>query len=489
MKKLFLLSFTLLAAAANIFAGNDSDKYWIIKDGKFVTENVTTMPYTGRRAQLDIPNEMKDTVVDGENRVVYKQISYDFLDVKLRLDSLNPIDRSKYQVMVLEYMIPEEHAGTALNYDPNKNSLLLQKPLFFIGFEETFAKLDDAPDINKTSARVAMTAKWGPVNEWVTEKQFIFMNPTYKTIGGIVFSYAREVKAGFDMIHDFPYIKNFYFEPYEAGTPIYAENFEGTFANLWAETVGVGKIKDNSYHGGIAPVVSGKDTLKCLQGSEDNPKLNLVKLFRDYQADSSLTSATDGSKYYDTELLQSLEVEANRDSIVFPGIQIPAGCVKLYSSMLTKKHKNENGNWVDADFSTVAGKDMPIKVKFNTGEIVDLAKEEFSMIWNESKGTVDVPTGATSFDLIFCSMPVGYIVDNIIFYYNYKEGDGLNDYLMDNQFDIDAYVDANGNIVVLNGELIATYNMKGQIASEADKTVVIFVKNEEGAVASKVMVK
>ena len=102
MRKLFLLSCTLLASVASVFAEYDSDKYWLIKDGKMVTENVTTAPYTSRMVRLgyQIPNQMADTVVDGEDRVVYRQISMDYLDVKLKIDSLNPIDLSKYYVMV-----------------------------------------------------------------------------------------------------------------------------------------------------------------------------------------------------------------------------------------------------------------------------------------------------------------------------------------------------------------------------------------------------
>lgn len=478
MRKLFLLTSMLFAAAASLFAEDDSDKYWLIKDGKFVNENVTVMPYTGRRALKNIPNEMKDTVVNGENVVVYKQISYDFLDAKLKIDSLNPIDRSKYQVLVMEYQIPEEQTGANFNI-----TTIIRKPLFIIGAEEDFNSIEAQPDVNTTAGRVSFSGKWNPANEWVTEKQFLYMDPSIKSIGGMVFSYAREVFAGAEAIHDFPYIKNLYFEPFDLGSPFYAENFEGpNLGNAWDEEDRIYErlLINENFHGGIAPVATGKDTLSLLK---DSP----INLFRDYQADTTKTTSTDGSIYLDTELFQALEIEANRDSVVIPGIQIPQNCDKFYSQMLVKKHKNEHQRWVDADFSTVKGKDMPIKVKFNTGEIFDLAQDEMNLIWTKFDGEVQVPNGATSFDLIFGSMPVGYIVDNIILYTN--ETNGLNDYLMGSSFDIDAYVDANGNIVVLNGELIATYNLKGQIASKDDKAVIIFVKNEEGAIASKIMIK
>ena len=89
-------------------------------------------------------------------------------------------------------------------------------------------------------------------------------------------------------------------------------------------------------------------------------------------------------------------------------------------------------------------------------------------------------------DLIISSLPVGYLVDNIMF--TALNSDGVNDVTAD-AFEINAYIDANGNVVVLNGELIATYNMNGQVASINDKAIVIIVKGENGAIAAKTLIR
>ena len=478
MRKLFLLSFTLIASVASVFADTDSDKYWLIKDGKFVTENVTVSPYTSKRVErgLDIPNQMKDTVVDGENVVVYRQLSLNYLDVKLKIDSLNPIDLSKYYVMVLEYKIPESHKGFTLMSGNNDRN----KPLFIIGMQPTMAEIEKEPDPNACKVYTTIDAKFGPANEWVTIKQYIYSNPTIQSIGGMVFSYAREKGE----ITEFPYIRNFYFEPLEGGKPFYAENFDCPISNplykeiVETEYVGTPVI----YNGGVDPVVSTTDNLQYV-------KDHGLVWFRDYIPDS--LSGTDGSGYMDAEILHGLQIEAQKDSVVFPGIQLPKGTKQFKSEMIVKKHKNDKASsydrWDDADPATVVNvMDVPIKVRFNTGETIELDDNKLQMIWTKHENIIDVPDGAESMDLIFSSLPVGYLVDNIMF--TALGANGVDDYNADS-FEINAYIDANGNVVVLNGELLATYNMNGQAASINDKAIVIIVKGENGAIAAKTLIR
>ena len=476
MRKLFLLSCTLLASVASVFAEYDSDKYWLIKDGKMVTENVTTAPYTSRMVRLgyQIPNQMADTVVDGEDRVVYRQISMDYLDVKLKIDSLNPIDLSKYYVMVLEYMIPEEHKDfDLLNEDNDRN-----KPLFIIGMQDSMSAINKEPNPNACPVFVTIDAKFGKTNEWVTVKKYLYANPSIKTIGGMVFSYAREKTK----VTEFPYIKNFYIESMEEGKPFYAENFDCPINNpLYTEKI-FPTAASIIYNGGIVPVLSETETVPFVQRNE-------LVWFRDFMPDS--LRGTDGSEYMDDEILHGLQVEAQRDSIVFPGIQLPEGTKQFKSEMIVKKHKNDKTTpelrWDDADPATVVNvMDVPIKVRFNTGEIVDLDNNKLQMIWTKHENIINVPAGATSMDLIISSLPVGYLVDNIMF--TALNSDGVNDVTAD-AFEINAYIDANGNVVVLNGELLATYNMNGQVASINDKAIVIIVKGENGAIAAKTLIR
>ena len=183
-----------------------------------------------------------------------------------------------------------------------------------------------------------------------------------------------------------------------------------------------------------------------------------------------------------------MQVETNRDSIVFPGIQIPDKTEKIYSKMLIKKHKNEKRLWKDANYSEVANDDAPILIKFNTGELVDLAKDTIKMIWTPMEGVIDVPANATSFDLIFKPAKVGYLVDDI-FFSAQRLADVKVDQVDADAFDIVAYVDENGDIVVENGELVAVYNMEGRVATKADNVVAIIVKNDKGQLASKVIIR
>ena len=110
------------------------------------------------------------------------------------------------------------------------------------------------------------------------------------------------------------------------------------------------------------------------------------------------------------------------------------------------------------------------------------------LIWTKYKGEVDVPTGATTVDIIFTPMDCAYLVDEI--YLSASPTISVKDIIAENNgFEIISYVDGNGNIVVLNGEIEAMYNMNGKPATINDKIVVIVVKNEEGKKASKIIVR
>ncbi|MDO4526111.1 MAG: hypothetical protein Q4B61_12365, partial [Bacteroidales bacterium] len=90
MKKL-LLSIVSLIASTSVFAELSFDKaYWIIKDGK-LTDNVEIYEYDPEDLDGKVPSELKDTTVDGENLVVYKQLSDDYLDVRLKFNSDKPL--------------------------------------------------------------------------------------------------------------------------------------------------------------------------------------------------------------------------------------------------------------------------------------------------------------------------------------------------------------------------------------------------------------
>lgn len=477
MKKLII---TLASALASLtaFAELDySNPYWIVKDGK-MTDNVTYVEYDPEDLGIKVPSEMKDTVVDGENVVVYKQLSQHYLDVRLKFDPENQLDLSKNYMMVLEYKIPASHAGV--------NLIEGNKPLFFFGFSETETSLSKK-NCTASEAYCTVDAKWGKTDEWVTVQKYIFSSVSTTALEGMIVSYAREYLDG-DMA-EFPYIKNLSFVSFKGEKPFYAESFDGIgLGEFYNESNDISALSPEgtnrvevSFMGGITPVIT-----KDYYYYADDWGITALTAFRDFRKDEDKDQ--DGSGFIDCELLHALQVEANRDSIVFPGIQIPENTEKIYSQMLIKKHKNEKKIWKDAAYADVANDDVPILVRFNTGETVDLAKDTIKLVWTPMNGEVDVPEGATSFDLVFKAAKVGYLVDNIIF--TTQEGISVKvDQVDADAFEVVAYVDENGDIVVVNGEIVAVYGVDGRVASKNDKTVVVVVKNEKGQIASKVMLR
>lgn len=471
MKKLFLLFTTLFASVAASFAG-ESDNYYIIKDGR-LTDNVQIMPYN--EDDYDNSNLMRDTVVDGEELIAYIQRSMTFLDVKMQMNT--PLDLNENYVLVLEYYIPKKCLKSVFT-ESNK------KPLFIIGFEPDYATIEKRPNAQKCSASVMIDAKYEETDMWHTAEKYVYANPNKQVINGMVFSFGREVTRD---IKTYPLIRNYYFKKMDSGVkPFYAESFDGfgfgTNSDFYNEKIEV-YLERAEFLGGITPKVSERDSAIAWDNFTEP-----IILFRDFLPDS--LNGQDGSGYYDCELLHALQMEPNRDSVVFENIPLPTGCEKIYSQMLMKMHKNEK-RWVIApeDSAEALTIDVPIRVKFdNSDEIFDLTQDTLKKIWTLYKGELTVPEGATSMNLIFGGMKVAYLVDEVMF--STEEFNGVNDYFSTQpSFAVEAYVDQNGNIVVLNGELIATYNLKGQIATKEDKAIIIVVKNEEGVIASKVMIR
>lgn len=445
----------------------------MIKDGKFAN-NISFMHYDDE--ETGAADKLVESSKDGVDAVEFQKTTTTYLDPRILFDADNLLDLTTNYVMVMEYRIPSDHAGKLL-VEGNK-------PLFIFGLSSTDEGLDtyNAPHSEVT---LYIDAKYGVTDQWVSTYRYVYSHPSLAKMRGMILSYAREYLDG-DM-ENYPYIRNLCFVPTNDNVkPFYAENFTNyKLGEFYGESHYVhhvspkkdALISDACFNGGIRPVITDADKA----GAH-------LKVFRDFLPDS--LNGHDGSGFMDADILQALRIEsaATRDSVVIPGIQLPAGTSKIYSEMIMKKYKNEDKESIDGDFSEVANVDMPIKVKFNTGEIVDLAKDTLKMIWTKYKGVVDVPAGATSIDLIFSPVAVGYLVDEILLssaeYTDVKELMAAN-----NGFEIISYVDANGNVVVLNGEIQAIYNMSGRLATESDKVVVVLVKNEEGKTASKIVIR
>lgn len=473
MKKLILSLASAFASVAAFAELDYSNAYWVIKDGK-MTDKVTYVPYSDLAAK--IPDQMVDSTINGENAVAYKHLSKHYLDVRLRFDPEDKLDLSKNYVLVMEYMIPDAHADLKLLKEDGN------KPLFILGYSQTEKSLDKI-NCTHSEAYSMIDAKWGVTGEWVTVNKYIYSAPSVTTLEGMIFSYAREYLDG-DM-EEFPFIKNLGFVSLKEGKPFYAENFDGFGLgefyyekNDISEEWPVGTANAPvSFIGGVTPVITAEYAEYA-----DGEGISALTAFRDFQKDKDRDQ--DASGLMDDELLHALQVETNRDSIIFPGIQIPSGIKKFYSKMLIKKHKNEDDLWEDSE--DYADYDLPILLRFDNGETIDLAKDTIKPYWTLFEAEVNVPGEAKSFDLVFKAGKAGYLVDEINFNAN-----ATNDVYQigADAFDVIAYVDENGDIVVVNGDLVAVYNIDGRTASKNDKAVVIVVKNENGQLASKIMLR
>lgn len=488
MKKLGLL-FASAFASLSAFAEIDyTDAYWVVKDGR-MTSNITYYEYDAEDLGVKVPDRMIDTTINGEDVVLFEHLSQHYLDVRFKFDPDNQLDLSQNYMLTFEYKIPAAHSGVNL-IDGNK-------PLFILGYSQNEKSLKNKNCI-KSEAQSMIDAKWGVAGEWVTVNKYIFAPPTVTTLEGMIVTYAREYLEG-DM-KEFPCIKNLGFVKMKEGKPFYAENFDGAgVGEFYYETLDISEPSPDgtndmdvtiSFNGGIKPVYTA-EFLKAYKR-----KIALTA-FRDFQKDSDKDS--DGSGYLDDEILHALQVERDRDSIVIPGIKLPENTNKVYTNMIIKKHKNEKKVWRDSIYSN---EDLPILIKFNTGEIVDIAHDTLTLVdgvvdgaikkvgrWTKFESSVDVPAGATSIDLIFKpTKGVGYLVDEI--YLSNEKLEGVKVYdVNSNAFDFVAYADENGDIVVVNAELVAVYNVEGRKATAADKVVVVVAKNNEGKIASKLVVR
>ncbi len=464
MKKINLLTLGVLSSVASIQAGIFDSEYSVIKDGK-LAEGVTVVEYDP--SIIIDPNTITEGVAapDGSIAAQYNQVTQDgknLPDVKLAF--ANPVDLSKNYILYIEYMIPGSHAEDLI--------CAANKPLFMFGFAADAETLD-AKGINDINGAAYIDAKYGVTDQWVKAYKYVFVNPSVTSLAGMILSYSREYTNG--DLTEFPLIKNLSFIQSENGVkPFYAENFRLS-GDTWTEEPSISssrKFKATDIAGGIKPEPELED---------DFNKVGLF-LFRAYEAGSTMNQ--DGSGYIDGEHFHAMEVKsAYTGNLLIKDIPLPAGIQEIHSEMLIKMNPK------DGDLESAMVAPLPIKFAFNTGEEVAMTENVLDGMWKKETATIAVPAGATSVTLKFGAIAdASYLVDDIIL--SSAEFNNVEEFMAENNaFEVNAYVDANGNIVVLNGELEAVYNMNGVVASENDKVVVILVKNAEGQKASKLMIR
>ena len=469
MKHLNTLTFALLASIASISASDNvfENAFYVIQDGKLINSSVVDYD----PSVIADPNKIVENVTapDGSNAVQYQQITTDtknLPDVKIKFGT--PLDINQNYIMFMEYWIPASHAGSSI-CDGNK-------PLFIFGLNKDSVSLDKT-GVNNAEAAIYIDAKFGATDQWVQSYKYVFINPSVTSVYGMILSYARE--HGDADLTEFPLIKTLAFVPSIEGVrPFYAENFR-ILGDTWSEFIpitGSRKFKSTEIAGGIKPTISDFDL------TDDNGKG--LSLFRAYEAEGS--GNQDGSGYIDGEHFHTLLVEGDREPITIENIPLPAGIAQIHSEMLVKKYPKDLADL--ADFDNV---DVPISFVFNDAantEIDVIPGDSLKGIWEKKMAITNVPEGATAVTLKFAAMGVGYLIDDIIL--SSTTFTDADEFLAENNaFEVKAYIDNNGEIVVLNGELQAVYNLNGFTASIEDKVVIIVVKNEEGKVAAAKLIR
>lgn len=297
MKK-SLLTLSLLAAVASASA----TEQYIIKDGKLAT-GVEILPYAkesagplfeegvtmgGATAAKITPQvqytETRFYVPEGIDLKKTWTVEVEFYYNAADLDSVDHAGANKWQVMDIGY-----HADTTGgNYT-----------LSGVLADNTF----DVKVKNKAG-------------QWNTESQFIYINQHTTSIKEVIFGWQRQIDPTVTTIGPV-YIKNLKFVG-EGNKPFYYENFDllSTISsestsniNKYVADEGTGDVTDspdyalagseNSNPGGFVtpiPWYSGQAT----DGSTRQNDLSIKRLFED--------EATDGSGYYDSEILHGLDI-------------------------------------------------------------------------------------------------------------------------------------------------------------------------------------
>ena len=235
MKRISLLFIAIFVSAMNLFAGDAFDNaYWIIKDGKLVN-NVSIKHYDNEDETSNIPDELIETTKDGVDAIEFRKKTKSFLDPRILFDTLNPVDLNTNYILVMEYMIPAEHAGIKILGEDDGN-----KPIFILGLAPTIKELTSSSyNAPHCPAVVYIDAKWGVTDQWVTTYKYVYANPSVQSLQGMYLTYAREYNKG--DLDKFPYIRNLCFiSTSDNVKPFYAENF--TFANY-----SIGEFYGESY--------------------------------------------------------------------------------------------------------------------------------------------------------------------------------------------------------------------------------------------------
>ena len=438
MKK-HLLSFALLAG---LVATASADEFYVIKDGKLV-DGVEVLEYDD---PADGPKVEETTAPDASAAV---SVTHQKYCTEARFYVANGIDLTRTWEVEIEYYYEAVdsilHSGgnkweviniglhtdtTIVKYNPKskKDTVIGQYTLSGVVSDNTFNVK------NKTKA-----------NTWNVEKQFVYTPNNINTVKEIVFGWQRQLGKTDEeeILNAKPvYIKNLKFVG-EGNKPFFYEDFDsygfGPHYGIGTDGVNYYVITDEGvteYSGStVNAEASGltENPFKCqlkwytvqdmgVKYSQKQTSLSLTRLFEE--------KGSDGSGYYDTELLHALALNrptntGTRSAAGLNGrafVLIPTcgleGTTNISVDFLSKWKSSEKTEVFAESADSLV---LPIKyayvddaIEASTCDLTLVTEEPLSSVWAAYSAKIPYTSSKKYLALVFDKAEfLSYVVDNL----------------------------------------------------------------------------
>ena len=425
MKK-HLLSFALLAG---LVATASADEFYVIKDGKLV-DGVEVLEYDD---PTDGPKVEETTAPDASAAV---SVTHQKYCTEARFYVANGIDLTRTWELEIEYYY--EAVDSIMHSGANKWEVIN----FGLHTDTVGGKYTLSGVVSDNTFNVKNKAK---ANTWNVEKQFVYTPNNINTVKEIVFGWQRQLGQTDEeeILNAKPvYIKNLKFVG-EGNKPFFYEDFDsyGFGAHYGDGAAGVNYYvvtgDEVTVYSGSTVDPATKDIaqnpFKCqlnwytvqdmtVNQSKKQVSLNLVRLFED--------KGSDGSGYYDTELLHALSLNrptntGTRSAAGLNGrafVLIPTcgleGTTNISVDFLSKWKSSET---TEAFAESADSLVLPIKyayvddaIEASTCDLTLVTEEPLSSIWAAYSAKIPYTSSKKYLALVFDKAEfLSYVVDNI----------------------------------------------------------------------------
>ena len=446
MNKKHLLALAMLAGVGTSAL---AEKHYLVKDG-VLAEGVTLLD----AGEDDYISEGKSP--DGAAALLLTHVKQ-WSDARMYTEKA--VNLNTHSKLVIDYYFDELSMG---NYTGKYPAIMFSFGTDTIGGKYT---RDDA---SHTVASIDAKFKhMGKEGKLVSDTAFIYARPDKAATNRFFsLSYDRDIEANDNVL----YIKNIYL--LEEERPTFAENFDPAGSFVYSDVdkgekyviskgetslrvdATTGKfvgVKNEACTGGVALSVldpDGKAFEESRYGKKDVATFYapLKRRWEKFGSDVNTGSSDDKDQpiftepitvvpgaFYDTEIYHSLfvakELAALNGSYAFKSLPIGEKATDLKVSFLAK--------WsvVDGeDIESGEDKTLPVFIKFdNSDELFTVCENgEMTASWTMYEGSVAIPSGATSFDIVMSpNANYSYNIDNLhvddkMNYFKTGAGEGLD---------------------------------------------------------------